>query len=385
MSARPRELKLPKTVQCIFVGGFLGSDKTTALLQIVHSFLKRGVRAGVITNVQSSNLVDTILVSKTIKGVPVAEVVGGCFCCQFERLIEAAEELSNCEVDVLLGEPVGSCTDFIATVVNPLKSFYPNFSAVPFSVLIDPRRVKEYLLGEVESRFPQEVVSRLSYLLHKQLEEADIIVLNKIDLLAPEETERLTRLLGEQFPSKQVLAVSAKEGQGVDEWLKLLIRDFPNGQHVLNNLDYDRYAQVEAILGWLNATLRLTASRAFDADMFIEKLMANLQKTLDMQGADVAHLKLILTAEGKAKQASLTQINEKPAVSRERVGLVREADLILNARVPLEPGELKGLVSKAIKKTKEATNVQVSLLNLQSFSPTYPCPPYRFSVVQASG
>ena len=107
----------------IMVGGFLGAGKTTALLRLAQHLTAQGRRVGLITNDQSYGLVDTALVGA--HGFPVEEITGGCFCCRFDSLIQAAERLARrAKPDVLLAEPVGSCTDLRATVQHPLRRMY---------------------------------------------------------------------------------------------------------------------------------------------------------------------------------------------------------------------------------------------------------------------
>ena len=103
---------------------------------------KRGKRVGLITNDQAPDLVDTKWLAE--KGLNVREVAGSCFCCNFSALIEAAESLRALDADVLIGEPVGSCTDLSATILQPLKDkFGDRFVLSPLSVLADPLRLRE--------------------------------------------------------------------------------------------------------------------------------------------------------------------------------------------------------------------------------------------------
>src|SRR5204862_7717856 len=98
----------------IMVGGFLGAGKTTALLRRGEHLAAQGIRVGLVTNDQSSGLADTALFSAS--GVPVEEITGGCFCCRFNSLTDAADRLTRrIAPDVFLAEPVGSCTDLKAT------------------------------------------------------------------------------------------------------------------------------------------------------------------------------------------------------------------------------------------------------------------------------
>lgn len=370
---KPKELRAQKTVRVIFTGGFLGAGKTTALGAIARRLLQRGLTVGLVTNDQAANLVDTAIVREL--GVPVAEVAGGCFCCRFSDLVDATEQILANNPDVLLGEPVGSCTDLAATVVNPMKLFYGDiFQVAPFSVLIDPLRVRELVLKETPTRFPEEA----AYIFHKQLEEADIIVLNKVDTLSPDEADRMVAALKQVQPDKPVLKVSALRGDGVDEWLQLLMSDAPAGSHILRDLDYDIYAKGEAVLGWLNATVQVRGNPTFDAQKFAEALMGALQDAISAKNAEVAHLKFLLSAHGQHLRGHWTKVDAPPEIIGS-LGKVTEGTLVLNARVAIDPSTLGGIAVQAINKAAKTVDAEAEVLSIQSFSPPYPRPPYRLS------
>src|SRR3954452_25564416 len=129
----------------IMIGGFLGAGKTTAVARLAEKLRADGLRVGLITNDQGSQLVDTAMLAS--RGFPVEEITGGCFCCRFNSLTEAAGKLSREErPDVFLAEPVGSCTDLAATVAYPLRRIYGDqFTVAPYSVLVDPVRAERIL------------------------------------------------------------------------------------------------------------------------------------------------------------------------------------------------------------------------------------------------
>ena len=98
---------------------------------------------GLVANDQAADLVDTEILKET--GSQVEEVAGGCFCCRFPDMIGAMERLvgEGASADVLIGEPVGSCTDLSATVLQPLKKLHgQQFEVAPFSVLVDGNQVR---------------------------------------------------------------------------------------------------------------------------------------------------------------------------------------------------------------------------------------------------
>ena len=135
----------------IMIGGFLGAGKTTAVARLAKFLSDRGERVGLICNDQSSGLVDTTLLRA--QGFSVEEITGGCFCCRFNSLLDAAEKLTQAtRPDVFLAEPVGSCTDLIATVSYPLRRIYGSqFTVAPLSVMVDPLRASR-ILGLAEGR-----------------------------------------------------------------------------------------------------------------------------------------------------------------------------------------------------------------------------------------
>src|SRR5437868_2395854 len=122
----------------IMVGGFLGAGKTTALARLGRHYEAQGKKVALVTNDQAQDLVDTN--SLRAQGFSVAEVPGACFCCRFNDLIGKVEQLQVKErPDVILAEPVGSCTDLVATVVQPLQDLYgQRFRVAPYVVLFKP-------------------------------------------------------------------------------------------------------------------------------------------------------------------------------------------------------------------------------------------------------
>ena len=373
--ASPKKIEVKKPVKLIFVGGFLGSGKTTALAGLAKRLIQKNRRVGIITNDQTENLVDTVIVREMLSelGVPVEEVAKGCFCCKFDELINQMEKILAHDPDVLMGEPVGSCTDFVAAVANPIKIHYKDaFKFAPFSTMVDPDRVRELLLEETRTTFPEEV----SYLYKKQLEEADIIVLNKIDSISKQETERLVSVISKAYPEKTVTAVSAREGEGMDDWLEDLLSGRPGANTVLRQIDYDRYARAEAVLGWLNAAIMLNARDSFDATEFSRKLALRLQEAFKEENAGIGHLKFLITSGGKTMWTNVTNLTAEPLMSVEPLGSLSRGTLILNARVRLDPEDLEKMVKQILDGLFEETDIRSEEVDFQCFSPAYPEPPY---------
>jgi G3E family GTPase len=367
-------------VRLILVGGFLGAGKTTLLWAAAQRLAARGRRVGLITNDQAPDLVDTGLLAE--RGMAVREVTGSCFCCNFPGLISTAEGLAeNLKADTLIAEPVGSCTDLSATILQPLKDkFAGEFSLAPFSVLADAVRLREVLTRQRDT-----LHSSAAYIYRKQLEEADFIVLNKTDLVAPAELDGLKELVAAMYPLADIRSISALTGQGVNAWLDAVLAGRTAGRRI-TDVDYDTYAEGEAVLGWLNAVIHLTAARGkADWRGLMADLMEELQHAFQARHADVAHVKCLLSAAGGHLVANLTRTGGEASLQGEVAGSPDEASLVVNARVEMSPEGLESVVREAIA---AATGEQfvARIEHLKSLSPGRPNPTYRYSaIVDPSG
>jgi len=192
------------------VGGFLGSGKTTAIVEACRLLMRRGITVGVVTNDQGKNLVDTAFVRAA--GAAAAEVSGGCFCCNlpdFERRLAELEEAAAPQV--VFAEPVGSCTDLVATIARPLaRRGAAGWAMGSLTVVTDIRLLRRRLHDE-----PLPFSSEVIYIFDTQLDEAELIIVNKSDLV-PAERGRGSRPGGGEVPGQAgdppELPRSAKRG-----------------------------------------------------------------------------------------------------------------------------------------------------------------------------
>ena len=361
-------------VRFLMVGGFLGAGKTTTLGRLARSYMAKGLRVGIVTNDQATDLVDTHTLRQ--QGFDVEEVPGACFCCKFDDLISTIGRLEKAQIpDVILAEPVGSCTDLVATVVQPLKQLYADhFQVAPYSVIFKPSHGLRILRNEEGAGFSPKA----AYIFRKQLEEADAILINRIDELTPAEADELTTLVKEVNGDVPLLRISAKTGQGFDALEQLLDQDGNFGRRILD-LDYDIYAEGEAELGWLNSSLKMSGAREFELDELLLGVVHSLRDRLGAEGYETAHLKVIGLWEGFFGVANLVSSNSKPELSLPSHSRVREVDLIVNARVATDPAILARFVSEEVLKAGAAREAQVNIHNTQSFRPGRPVPTHRFS------
>ncbi|MCZ6832615.1 MAG: cobalamin biosynthesis protein P47K [Acidobacteria bacterium] len=363
----------------IMLGGFLGAGKTTAVAALGRRLEKEGLRVGLITNDQSTGLVDSAVLRS--HGFSVEEIAGGCFCCRFDSLSEAAERLTRASrPHVFIAEPVGSCTDLVATVSYPLRRIYGHrFSIAPLSVMVDPARA-ERILGLTEGRsFSDKVV----YVYEKQLEEADFIVINKCDELSEERARRLREALGKRFSRARIFTCSARHGDGLEPWFDQVLTGSCS-QGAAMELDYDRYAAGEALLGWLNCTVRLQAEPPVDGNRLLLDLAGRMGERLDHDGLEIAHLKMTLDSRdsgGCLAVVSLVGNGREPDLRESLLDMVSGGTLILNLRAEADPGLLKTLTEEALAAAAaSAGGLNLEIEHLERFRPARPVPTHRLTV-----
>jgi Ni2+-binding GTPase involved in maturation of urease and hydrogenase len=382
-----------KRLRFIMVGGFLGAGKTTTLARLARYYQGRGQNVGIVTNDQAQDLVDTT--SLRSQGFAVEEVPGACFCCKFGDLVDKLGQLSSEQrPDVILAEPVGSCTDLVATVVQPLKDLYGmRFEVGPYPVLFKPSHGLKILKGESSSGFSPKA----AYIFRKQLEEADAIVLNRIDELDGPTLEELQTLVESTFPGTPLLKISAKTGQGFAGLTELLDQQGQFGRKILD-IDYDTYAEGEAELGWLNSSIHVSTPRLlrsfedslaeggasnlslpFALDDLLLDVVARLQSALREQGAEVAHLKSIGLGATSFGVANLVASSAVPELSLPSRANVSEVELIVNARVATDPDELEKLVRSVVLAACSARGATAAIHTMQSFRPGRPQPTHRYA------
>jgi len=304
----------------------------------------------------------------------VAEVSGSCFCCNFNRLINAMEQLRDeVNADIIIAEPVGSCTDLSATIVQPLKeNMKDGLSVGPLSVMADPANLADILNGGTAGLHPGA-----AYIFRKQLEESDIILISKTDLFNTNELVLLIEKVKISFPDAEIRTVSAVTGEGIEDWLNEVLNRNDGGQR-LAEVDYDIYAEGEAVLGWLNGYIELE-SQGSDWDIFARDLMTNLSRQFDQQNASVGHVKMILESGNNFITGNLTGRNETLNF-RGSAGKSTRVRLTLNARVEMSPNMLEQIVRGTLD-SQTQNDIQARIITLRSLSPGRPRPTYRYNYI----
>ncbi|MBS1545481.1 MAG: hypothetical protein JST14_17725 [Bacteroidetes bacterium] len=350
-------------------GGFLGSGKTTAITEACRSLMDKGIQTAVITNDQGIQQVDSALT--TSEGIPTAEVAGGCFCCQFNKLQENLQYLvRTVKPEIIFAESLGTCADLVATVVKPINRLDPEVKVV-VSIFADAAYVKGLLDGSLS--FQDENVR---YLYQKQLEEADLIMLNKSDLLTTEQMNQVVAFIGKAYPGKEVSVISSLSTSDIGNWIDLLSESSISTRPSLD-INYDIYGAGEAVLAWFDKELEIQSPTGDAIRVALQAIHMIHQQLISLRVL-IGHLKFFIQAPGWSQKISITPTGASHSL-RQPVPSAASLRMMINARVQTSPERLSHVVEDALQHT--VTSMQAVLVPHTSaaFAPGFPRPTYRIA------
>ena len=347
---------IPKIV---FVGGFLGAGKTTLILRAARELESRGQRVALIVNDQDSELVDTK--RARAERFATGEVAGGCFCCRFSDLLDRAKELSAHSPHVIFAEPVGSCIDLSATILQPFHAFHRDlFATAPLTVLLDPQLTQEVLNGEA--------APEIAYLFQQQIREADIVCLTKADLYP----------LTPQLPFPLDFRISSRSGIGVSSWLEEVLGGRRVAGARLLDVDYEQYAAAEAALGWLNVHAAIRLDLPTSPAGFVGPLLDKLDGALSDEDIRIVHLKLFDQTWHGYVMASIRANGGEPDPQGDLIAdPTTDHQLAINLRALGDAALLRRIVERVLSEIPGCVDVR----HFRAFHPMPPKPEHRFASV----
>ena len=357
-------------MKLILAGGFLGSGKTTAIVHACQILKAEGKRVAMITNDQGDQQVDSAF-AKSL-GISTREVSNGCFCCRYDELDSQLKSLEEEQKpDIVFAESVGSCTDIIATVARPLLHYKSDIKIV-VCVFADV----DMLVSLIEGRasFLEESVR---YIYKKQLEEADLIILNKVDLITKAQLAVADEVIRREYPGKTIVYQNSLNDEDIVAWLDMLDQLTSHQHRDSLTIDYDVYGEGEAHLAWLDKSI-VIQSPLGNGGFVARQIIRSIFNQLKQQQLTIGHLKFFVETDRWSDKISFTTASTSADIKIPQENIQR-LKILINARIQTDPTTLEILIDNVLQGVQSGEACTIVTERHSAFKPGFPRPRHRMS------
>ena len=191
-----------------------------------------------------------------------------------------------------------------------------------------------------------------------QLREADLIALNKCDLLSSEEIERACAYLAARYPEAEVLPISARRGDGIDALCRALLEGGASLRHP--EIDYDGDA-LQAEMGSLSEVYCQYYARVCCFDFDGTAYLRELAEEIARDPVCIPHLKLLAwTPDGDFGKVDWMH-GQKLEITRPFARPCTELAVIVNATAVCPPETLDARLSGAEQTVSDRFQLEVTV------------------------
>ena len=263
----------------------------------------------------------------------------------------------------------------VATVVKPLLQLRQTaYTPASLSVFTDARLLRLRLLDE-----PLPFSDNVLYIFDQQIEEADLLVVNKIDLLPIQAQQEVIELAKQCYPTKKIIGQNSLAPGGVNTWLDSIENRLSLCSIASLSIDYQRYGMGEAQLAWLDQTLVLSVSSSHARITIIEAI-ENILSTLKERKAAIGHIKFLISDGSNAGiKLSFTTLETPDWIERLPSLQSGETRLTINARVEMEAVTLQQVINACFEQAVKKHGGSLCIEQSETFHPRFPQPTYRIS------
>ena len=189
------------------LAGFLGSGKTTLLVRLGSELSKAGKKVAIIVNEVGEIGVDGAVIDSY--GLKSVEITEGCICCSLSGSLQNTLRAITREYkpDIIMIEPTGIA---LPSIVSKL---------VRTSMVGEERMFTICLIDAFRAL---KLFKEANLFVSRQIAGADIVAVNKIDLVDEGVKEKVAQIIGEMSPRSKLVYISAKTGDGVAPLVELL-------------------------------------------------------------------------------------------------------------------------------------------------------------------
>lgn len=361
--------EMKQNTKYMVTSGFLGAGKTTSMIAFAQSVNRRYGKAAILANdLGASNIVDADYTATT--DVLTTSITGNCICYQHENLVDKLHQLKAEGATVIFSDIPGCGIGALDNVYLELEKREPGeFDLMPFTCIVDPEHLRMIMPEKANLHLPSE----MCFLLDAQMAEADLIVLNKTDLLDRNERDRRMAFIHTAYPDVPVMAMSARTGEGVDEVVDYLMTHKAPARHKEIGYGSEAFIAAENLLSWYNRRVFLEEKedKNVDFNKVIGDIFEGVREGLKQHEDNVPHLKAFASGtDGDFFKASLLGIDYETEYARKLAHSYSALSVVINARAAADSQVMADIVERALDQAEEKYNLKARTFFIETFGMT---------------
>ena len=342
--------------------GFLGSGKTTTMMALTQYYTRSHAKAAMISNDlgHGVNLADNRFAQ--LCGCNASEITDDCICYVNEQLADRLNACYDDGCELVVSDIPGFGVGALEHVYHGLSEKFPGkFELAPFTVLVEPQTVELLRSGRGGD---------LEYLYHTQLVEADLIVLNKIDLLDEQQRKSDLSWLSAHYPLARVIAISALKQEGLEE----LSHALTNGRASMRRPDiaYGGEAFQLAMSKISEFYLQYHAvvcCNSFDGNSYLLEMARQVRHEIQDSGYQIPHLKLLAwDPEGDFGKADLIGTGRDIELTHRFERPCTEIAVILNASALCPADLLEEILVGAVHAISDQNQLELTVFKKEGLA-----------------
>ena len=355
----------------LVLGGYLGAGKTTLAVNLAKTLRSAHDKSvSIITNDQGDVLVDTQFSKGS--GFNVEEIIGGCFCTNFDEFVSSARTLVTAgKPDVIIAEPIGTSTNIMSSVVAPLRSLYPDeFSVAPFMVVVDCIRALDILKED-----KQKNIDTVDLIPAHQIKEAEVVILSKADTVSAKSLDDIEKAVCAVVPDARIIRTSSTDLRNMDAIMNIILSDEMSTRVPVGE-NGKKFAFEKAKLGWYSGTFDITPAERLDMYALSMDMMTGVAK--EYAPSSIVHVKVMISSpEAAAKMSLVNETINVDGIHGSRY-MSSPGRLVLNARVISPPKKLETVMRSLVEMIPEKYNAGTEKTSESCFSPKPESPTHFF-------
>ena len=346
----------------VVFSGFLGSGKTTTMMALTKYHTAHHGKAAMISNDlgHGVSLADDRFAR--LSGCNASQITDDCICYVNDKLADRLNGYYDEGCELVMSDIPGFGVGALEHVYHGLAEKFPGqFELAPFTVLVEPKTVELLRSGQGGDQ---------EYLYNTQLVEADLIVLNKCDLLDDAQREADICWLRENYPEAMVIAISARKEEGLEELSRALTQgqasmrrpDIGYGgeafRHAMGKIS-EYYIQYRAVV----------CCNDFDGNAYLLDMARAVRDGIGQAGQLIPHLKLLAwEPEGDFGKADLIGTEREIEVTRRFERPCADIAVILNASAACPADQLEEILVGAMNSVSDKYQLELTVFKKEGLA-----------------